>query len=255
MNKQIIIFIFLLTGACLSTPVYAQQARFDQANQLLEQQEYREAISTYREIADEGHRAGALWYNLGVAYSQLDSLGLAKYYFLKSTHYQETRQEAENAVQYVNERFSRRSAVLPELPWNRFLNYLSGEVGVSTLYTLAIILIYLGITGILLSWFLQQFRPVFLSPAIGAIFFSCMIFLTSFYLQYRDGRYQTAVLTDRQAEVYKLPDPNTPKVSTAFEGYLMRMDAKQSESQAGWYYVRLENGMSGWIQDQSVKVI
>lgn len=247
--------ILLLLGGFSTVPVLAQQARFDEATVLLEHQEYRKAIGKYLDIADDGHQAGALWFNLGVAYSHLDSLGMAKFYFLKASEYRETQPASQEAVQFVNDRFSRRSAVLPALPWERFFDYLNVRIGSSGLFSIALGFFYLGIAGIILYWFFPALRSLYYYPGLGAVMFSLILFITAFYVQYRDHRYNTAVLIERQSEVFESPDPDSPRVSMAYEGYTMRVDNKQSKMQQGWYYIRLENGMYGWINDQSIKVL
>lgn len=108
---------FRLTLLLLLIPaaLYSQQARFDEATFLLEQNEYRKALDIYKTIADDGFESGGLWLNMGIAYTALDSLGLAKYYFLQAELSEETEAEASEALTYVNERFERRSAVLPQV--------------------------------------------------------------------------------------------------------------------------------------------
>jgi tetratricopeptide (TPR) repeat protein len=245
------IFLFILfSGTALS----AQQARFDEATSLLEENQFREAVSLYKEIAREGNHSGALWLNLGIAYSQLDSLGVSKYYFLRAKEYSETREMAENALSYVNERFSRQSAILPLLPWDRFFNFLSVTIGSGGLFISGFVFLYAGVFLIILSWFRHGFnRPMKLT---GLIFsgITLLFFLTGYYLNYIDDRYGTGVLTDRQTTVYEQPREESAVISTAYEGYTMKVDIHRSEENAEWYYVRLENGMYGWVDRNSVMI-
>ncbi len=255
MKRIASIFLFIILAIpCLQT-ADAQQARFEQANELLEQREYRQAISQYQAIAEEGYRSGALWLNLGIAYTKLDSLGLSKYYFLKASKYPETQTEAESGLQFVEERFSRRSAVLPPLPWERFFSHLSDQYGTSGLFTMGYLALYLGIAGIVIAWFLPAFRT-YLNYSGGSLLgLAMLLFFSAFYINYLENRYQQAVVTDRQAIVYSNPDTNSAQISTAHEGYLLRIDRHNSEDHSGWHYIRLENGMTGWIENQPFKVL
>jgi len=249
--------VLLFFAATLYTPslVFAQQSNFEQATEQLEQQNYREAISQYQQIADSGHHSGALWFNLGIGYTQLDSLGLAKYYFLKSSDYPQTKADAQSAIEYVNDRFNRRSATLPTLPWERFSNYLSNQIGTSSLYSMALIFLYLGLAGILIFWFYGKFRTYSYYTGIGAVVMSFLLFVTAFYVQYFDNRYGTGVVIERQSIVYQSPDTSSSEISTAYEGYTVRVDYQESENHQGWIYIRLENGMKGWIENQAVKAL
>ena len=233
----------------------AQQSRFDSANEMLNERLYSDAIVLYKSIADDGYESGALWLNIGIAYSQIDSLGMAKYYLLKAKSHKETAALADDALIYVNERFSRRSAVLPPLPWTRFFNNLSDTFGVTTIAVTAIILFYLAIALLIGSWFRVDFkkplRIAFYSFISGAL----MLFLFSWIIHYQDSRFDRAVMIDRQATVFQHPREDAAVITTAFEGYLLQIDNRQSESETDWHYIRLENGMNGWIRNSGIKVL
>lgn len=243
---RLFLIIFLISGGLLQT-VSAQQARFDEATDLLEMQEYREAIDLYRSIADDGYSSGALWLNMGIAYSRLDSLGVSKYFLLKASDYRETHELAEEALTYVNERFSRRSAVLPPLPWDLFFESLARSPGKQNLFIFGFLLLYGGVGFMIAGWFTVNRQQLWKWSAIALIALSALVFASALYINYLDTRFGTGVLTDRQSVVHQQPDPDSGAVSTAYEGYTMRIDHRRSEGENGWYFVRLENGMTGWI--------
>jgi tetratricopeptide (TPR) repeat protein len=245
--------VLVLFTLIIAPALFAQQARFDIATNLLDQQEYRQAIDMYKSIVDDGAVSGALWLNMGIAYAQLDSLGLSKYYLLQAEQYKETEELAVEALLYVNERLSRRSAVLPPLPWERFFQYLSKSVGANTILIIAFILLYLGITAFIISWFSSSLPKVFHYSAITSTALATLIFATAFYVIYLDGRFGTGVITDRQTTVYQQPNPDASQVSIAYEGYILKVDFARSDETQGWKYVRLENGMYGWIEEGALK--
>jgi tetratricopeptide (TPR) repeat protein len=249
-HKIIPVLLILITPFT----VYSQQARFDEATFLLEQNEYREALNMYQSIADNGYSAGALWLNMGVAYTALDSLGMAKYYLLQAANYPETAAEADDALTYVNERLNRRSAVLPELPWDRFFGYLSDRVGTDGLFIAAFIVFYGAAAFIISSWFFSGKPAYFKITGISFLIISALIFTSAWYVQYLDERYGTGVVIDRQQTVFENPDTESVAVSTAYEGYKLKVDFNRSMNYEGWNYVRLENGMYGWIEGSSIKV-
>ncbi len=249
------ILIFSLLFITISCNLFAQQSRFDEANDLLEENLYSEAVQIYQSIADDGYESGALWLNMGIAYSQMDSLGIAKYYLLKAKNHRETASLADEALNYVNERFSRRSAVLPPLPWVRFFNFLSESIGVTAIAITALIFFYLAIACLIGSWFRydfnKQLRTSFYTFFTGAI----ILFLFSWIIHYQEERFDTAVMVDRQSTVYQQPRDDSAVITTAFEGYLLRIDNHQAEPDTEWYYIRLENGMNGWVRKNGVKVL
>lgn len=242
--------LLLLIPAAL----YSQQARFDEATFLLEQNEYRKALDIYKTIAGDGFQSGGLWLNMGIAYTALDSLGLAKYYFLQAENAEATEAAAAKALTYVNERFERRSAVLPQLPWDRFFDFLAKRLGTGFLFILAFIILYGGTAGVIAAWFYPTRSALLRYLCTGMLIFSGLVFGTAFYTDYLDSRYGTGVVVDREQTVYQDPNTDAATISNAYEGYVMRVDLTESREIQGWSYVRLENGMYGWVQTGSMKV-
>jgi tetratricopeptide (TPR) repeat protein len=245
-----LIFILLVTLSDL----FAQQSRFDEANSLLEESRYQDAIQVYKSIADEGYDSGALWLNMGIAYSQLDSLGVSKFYLLKAQQYKETEGRAEQALFYVNERFTRQSAVLPPLPWDRFFQALSDQFGVSGLVYIALFFLYCGVALLIWSWFRFNLNKAIRYSSYSLLGISLLFFLFSLIVNYQNNRYGTGVMVERQGTVYELPREESAAVSTAYEGYKMRVDFKESENEPDWKYIRLENGMYGWVKENNLMV-
>ncbi len=234
--------------------IAAQQSRFDEANEMLEESQYQDAIQLYKSIADEGYESGALWLNMGIAYSQLDSLGVSKFYLMKASRFKETEDLAEESLEYVNDRFSRQSAVLPPLPWDRFFNYLGDRFGVSGLVFIALLFLYFGVALLIWSWFRKEFQKLLKVSAAILLSVCLLFFLFSVIVNYQQNRYGTGVMVERQGAVYEQPREEAPVVSMAFEGYTMRVDFKESEEHPDWKYIRLENGMFGWVQDSLLMV-
>lgn len=250
------LFLLISLGVLITAlSAAAQQARFDEANLLLEENRYADALNIYKTIADEGHRSGALWLNMGISYVRLDSLGMGKYYFLKAKQFPETSENAEQALGFVNNRFSRQSAVLPELPWMRFLNTIQQGIGLTTLVLLSLLFLYAGCALIIGSWFRVDLRKLFRLSGTAALGFSALLLTLSIIINYQEIRYGTGVMVDRQAVVYQNPNKQSPTVSTAYEGYTMRVDFTESSEKEGWLYIRLENGMYGWIQSDVIRIV
>ncbi|TVQ68313.1 MAG: SH3 domain-containing protein [Balneolaceae bacterium] len=236
-------------------PAAAQQSRFDEGNRLLEESLYEEAITLYKAIEEDGYRSGALWLNMGIAYTQLDSLGMAKFYLLKAADQRETEQLARQALEYVNERFPRRSAVLPALPWDRFFQYLSAQFGITAIVVATLVLFNLAAALLIAAWFRIDLRKPFRIASLSLFGLSALLFLFSLIIYSQQNRYSAAILTDRQSEVYAEPAETATQITTAFEGFSLRIDFKRSETADGWYYIRLENGMFGWIRDEGVRIL
>lgn len=248
------ISLILLVGLSVWTgTATAQQVQFDEANSLLQDGRFEEAASIYRSIAESGYTSGPLWLNLGIAYSRLDSLGLAKYYFMRAEEFEETEERASEALQVVNDRFPRQSAVLPPLPWNRLIRSLSDTMGVTAMAFLGLILLYGAAALMIGSWFRVDFKKPLARSAYLVFGLSLICFFLSLVIRYQDLHYNTGVMIQNEATVHAEPSEEATVVSTAYEGYTMKVDLEESRSSDEWSYVRLENGMYGWIRSEAVR--
>ena len=241
-----------LTIFLIPFQLFAQQAQFDEATTLLTDGEYHQALALYKSIANEGHNSGALWQNMGIAYSNIDSLGAAKFYFLKAKNFPETRAIAEQSLTFVEERFTRRSAVLPKLPWDRFFELLSNNIGVRNLYLSGFLFLNIAAGLLIGAWFYRHRESIFKQLSAVGLMISVLIFCCAIYLNYTHNRFGTGVVIDRQITVFENPDEESAPLGNAFEGYLVRVDLTASDDEEGWKYVRLQNGINGWLSSDSI---
>jgi hypothetical protein len=253
--KNLFITFFFLLITLIWVNATAQQSQFEQANDLLENGEFALAIEAYQSINRDGYESGALWLNMGISYTQLDSLGMAKYSFLKAREFPETSQRANEALQIVNEHFPRQSAVLPELPWIRFLGAVDQTIGLAMLSYIALFFLYSGTLLLIGSWFRADLKRFFRYASYFTFSLSVLLFILISILTYRAERYDDAVMVSREAAVYQQPLESSAVISTAYEGYNMQVDNKESKTEEGWLYIRLENGMYGWIDQDVLKVL
>lgn len=248
---MISIFLILFTAVSIS----AQQSRFDSANTLLEEGEYADAIQQFHSIANDGYESGALWLNMGIAYSQIDSLGVAKYYLLRAKQFKETAVLADEALVYVNNRFSRRSAVLPALPWDRFFQFLSETFGLNAIAATALLFFYFAVGFLIWSWFRADLKTALRRGSYLSFGLMALLFLFSWMIYYQNSRYSTAVMVERQSVVHERPNESSSIITTVYEGYTMRVDFKTEADNQEWKYVRLENGMYGWVKKDGLKIL
>ena len=243
---------------CLTTNSYGQQpaqASFDQANEELETGNYRQAISQYKNLEAQNTISGALYLNLGISYQRIDSLGKAKYYLMKAAQFEETTDKAEQALDFVESQFSRQSAVLPKLPWDVAVGWLQDRIGAENLLAAGIILLNLGILVFIGHWFLSWHPYLLRIAGYIVIGLSIFIILTSAYTRYVSQRYSTAVMVTQKVGVTQQPQQDASLVSQAFEGYTFTVDHRRSNRQPGWTYVRMSNGLYGWIPSSEILIL
>ncbi len=259
-KKQAALFTvwLLLFVAAIAPALRAQdnaQLLFDRANDRLEEGNYLEALTIYNDIEKTGARSGALFLNMALSYVQADSLGKAKYYFIKASRFDETEEQAQSGLEYVEEQFSRQSAILPKLPWEQAVDWLRINVGASVLLAIAIILLNTGVMLFAGHWFLAEREKVLRLSGLSCSALALLLLLGSFYVQYVDSRYSEAVMVHRQANVLERPSSDAAVVSQAYEGYTFTVDQYESREHPLWSYVRMSNGLYGWIPDDEIMIL
>lgn len=256
MKRAGFLIVCVLALSAITQPLQAQesaQALFDQANTLFEEGELSEAMVTYRQIEENGEVSGALYLNMGIVAVQQDSMGLAKVYFLRSSEFEETNERAEDALEYVESQFSRQSATLPKLPWDRAVEWLNNGPGASTVFVTGFLISLGGLCLLYLYWFgLLNFDKI-QWYITGTIATGAIIALLSFYADYVNLRYHEAVLITEESRVMQGPSDDSNLVSLAYEGYNLTIDDWKSEEIENWLYIRLGNGQYGWIQEKGVR--
>lgn len=243
--------IYAVAGFSQQSP----QALFDKANSELTSGNYHQAISLYKNLEAQNTISGALFLNMGISYQRMDSLGKAKYYFLKASRFEETSPKAEQALEFVESQFSRQSAVLPKLPWDIATNWLQHNIGVKNLLIAALILLNLGILIFIVHWFVSWYPKYVRISALIIIGLAVLVLATSFYTRYVNQRYRTAVMVTQKVPVLEKPQEDASLVSQAFEGYTFTVDHYRSKSKPGWSYIRMSNGLYGWIPNSDILIL
>jgi len=252
------IAFFLLIFCCCTAFTYARQspqAIFDNANDQLQSGNYQQAIALYKKLEAENTVSGALFLNLGISYQRIDSLGKAKFYFLKASHFEETQDQAKQALDFIETQFSRQSAVLPKLPWDVATDWLRYNIGASNLLLIGVIVLNLAILLYIVQWFIDWYPKYLKIGALTLLGLAVIVIGSGFYTHYVDNRYHTAVMVTKKVPVLNKPQKDASLVSQAFEGYTFTVDKYKSNNSSGWSYVRMSNGLYGWIPSDQIMIL
>jgi len=257
-SKVLLTVLVLVCAVTISTNLMAQdnaQVLFDKGNSELEDGNFSNALKEYRQINTGEFQSGALFLNMGIAYVNMDSLGLAKYYFMKAGEFDATQQRAEKALEYINKQFSRQSAVLPKLPWQQVFDWLNKNLGATVVLFIGLTLLNVGIMVFIFRWFVHLY-PKFLKKAGRSVAITGLLVIgLSFYLSYLDKRYVPGVMVHEVTTIRERPDAESAAVSQAYEGYDFTVDMKKSKTAEEWVYVRMSNGQYGWIDNDEIRIL
>lgn len=249
----------LAAAVALALPGLAQNSKpqptFDSANEQLENGQYEKALSLYHQLDSNNTVSGALFLNMGVAYYRSNSLGKAKYYLLKATQFEGTASQARKSLSFVNEKFSHQSAVLPKFPWDRAVDWLSDSIGAYYLLLIGIVLLNLGVILFVLQWFYRRYQKACYISGLSIIVVALLLVSCSFYTDYVENRYNKAVMVSQKVPVREKPDDESSLISQSFEGYTFTVDQYRSQSNPQWSYIRMSNGLYGWIPNDDILIL
>ena len=246
---------FFLLGAIGISNAQTPQAQFDNANEALQSDNYSEALSEYQALESQNNISGALFLNMGIAYHRIDSLGKSKYYLLKASRFEETEERANQALEFVESQFSRQSAVLPKFPWDVATDWLRQNIGADNILLAGILLLNIGMFVFVSRWFFDWYPNYLRVSGLSVLILSLLLISCSFYTDYVDNRYSKAVMVTQKVPVLEQPKSESTLVSQAFEGYTFTVDHYRSQSQPGWSYVRMSNGLYGWIPNSEILIL
>ncbi len=240
--------VLIYTSISFAQPVLAQnvQARFDNALNLSASGDNIAAYDSLMSIEGDGHRSGKLYYNLGVIATKLDSLSVAKLYFVAAARYSDTRQYALDGISYLDSQFPQRVAELPRLPWEQFFDWLERTFGLKLLYWSVVLIANIGILLYMLGWYIG--RPRWLRGAyISAVLYVITFLSVTLYIDSREHRFEDGVVISGQYPLKETPDTSSAVVSQVYEGFAFTIDRHVSAEHPGWVYVRMSNGLYGWL--------
>ncbi len=238
---NLVLFLFLQVF-----PSTQAQLKFDKANQLLKDQDYIGAIHGYKEIIDADWNSGPLFLNIGLAYTQLDSLGMAKAYFLQALEFNDTYEEALKGFEFTVKKLPQKAAYLPKLPWDHVLDW-TIKLGTTGWSWLTMIFSYLSLIILIAYWFRLRENKWVLRTLLSTIVLTGFLAFAAFYTDYVNHRYGKAVLIKEQSNLLKNAAEESEVTSITFEGYEFIVDFLNSKNNSDWVYVRMSNGIYGWI--------
>lgn len=252
---SLVLLMVLVLGACSGNEAnHTAQETYDRGVREVTNGNLEAGYKTLLSIHDQGFRSGYLYYNLAVTAYKMDSISVAKYYYLMSRSYAETYELSNQALTFVDSRFANKAPSLPPLPWEKFFDYIDRTLGLHLMFVLGV----LGMNLFVLLHLTTSKRTTitwwnYLYKSVAVI--SLITLISAFYIDYRSDRYSEAVMITGQYALKEVPDSNARVLAQTYEGYQFTIDRQASKPEQGWWYVRMSNGIYGWLPLGSIRVI
>lgn len=215
---------------------------YNSANELYRQGDYLNAAKKYEEIINMGIINPFVYYNLGNTYYRLSDIGNSIYYFEKARLISPFDRDINSNINIVK---SVRKDKIEEK--NFIFNFFT--------YATVKIMLYITSFCIFLFFILMSVNLYMkngILKAINIILFSLLIllaistFLVNQYVSQPEG-----VVINDNVSIYSGPGENYVVQFVVNSGLLFKVTNKENN----WNGVIFENGMSGWINDENIKLI
>lgn len=246
------IFIMLIAYS-FSIASEVPQEVFNRGNFYLEQEDYIGALEKYRAIEKENYSSGPLFLNMAVSYVHVDSLGLAKYYFLKAGKFAATKDRADEGVTFIDSRLNQERGTLSRLSWISFSEWMHFELNKLGIIIVGLLLFNMGFLFIAVSWFSSAFQRTYKYSGTATAILGVLFILSAVIITSSAEEYSRAVMVETRTNMRTHPTDENEVVSIIYEGYTLTLDQSRSKEFKGWKYARLSNGLNGWIEESVIR--
>ena len=247
----IFLLIFYTIGYSQFNSTLTQaQKLFDQGTEHYQNENYEQALKIFQEIEKLNVQHSALWHNIGLCHIALNSLGKAKFFFLKSLALDPDFSNSSVQLILLENQFSHSSLFIPQLPWDTLVAFFHYYIGGWGLTIWSLLFLVCAVCFIISSWYLQRFHYLLKFGQWICLFLGFFLLAFMVYHNYILTNYTTGVIIIEEANLYLEPNTESEEISNIYEGYTLTISRPESQKQTEWSYLRLSNGIKGWAKTE-----
>ena len=239
--KRITLLLFL----CISLNVIAEQSLFTKANTAYASDSITKAIALYDSILASGRESSELYYNLGNCYYKNKDWANAIWHYEKSLQLTNNEQAQEN-LELTKLKIIDRIEALPQIFYKQW--WISTQGLLSTKHWQ-----YLAILSILLALIFGTMNKLLNKNTKKYYFF----FLTNalLFLLISSSSYQNKIEKEEGIIFSSVVMVNSAPTSRSTELFTLHSGSKLEiiDKIGDWFHIKIANGNSGWILQNSVK--
>ncbi len=250
MKKTLFTFTLLL---CISLPLVGQpKDQFEKANQFYRVGQFEEAIALYEQIIANGFESGDLYFNLGNAYYKTGAYAKSRLNYERSLIWLKGDEDVEKNLEMLKLHLIDQIEPTPKLFlvswWGTVLNLLDIE---SFGY---LFLIFFWIMLICAALFLHyrkrgqtKFKGLFSTFLILTLLLA-IIWGNKIY-KFETEKY--GIILNSTVTIHSGPAEDGTELFVIHEGTKVLIERVTS----GWYEIKLEDGKTGWLTQNSLEII
>ncbi|MGQ1786613.1 MULTISPECIES: tetratricopeptide repeat protein [unclassified Saccharicrinis] len=248
--KKLLIYIIVLAAAASA---YAQDNRFEDANNLFTEGKYEEAITSYNEIINTGVESAKLYYNLGNAYYKSGNLPRAILNYeralLLAPHDKDIRYNLEMSNMQITDKLE----TVGEFFLATWFKNFKSKTKSDTWALLSITAFCISILGIGLFLFSRKRSIKQVSFAAGIILFVVAFIAFNFSASQKDKliNRDTAIVFEPSVSVKSSPSAGGTDLFILHEGTKVNILEELGE----WKRIVISDGNEGWMPAAAIEVI
>lgn len=218
--------------------------RFAAANEAYAQNQYEQAVEGYRDILDDGYASGALYHNLGNAYTRLGRVGPAVRAYEKARRLRPGDPRLRHNLEHV-----RRRAGLPlrGLPSRGLVALVAGWSPL-LLFGVGVLAFGAGLLGVVFRAEPDQYLAWRVPSAWGPLAAGLLLVVVALGTSYVQAHERRAVVMAESVALRETPNETAGPDTTIGAGAMVEIQARRGD----WSRVRLRNRSAGWVPTRAL---
>lgn len=227
--------------------------QYMEGNQLYAAGKYEDALSKYLGLKEQNLRSGELYYNIGNAYYKLNQLGEAILYYERALKYLPQDEDLLTNLQLARLSIPDKITPLPELFYERYWRSFTYLLTFSAWKTIAYALyLLLGIWLALRIIFRSRIVRTLSKTVIFILFIGAFLcFWISISMSRDRESADTGIILAADVNIRSSPADEGTALFSLHEGTKVWIK-RRSE---GWSEIRIADGKTGWLPQESYEVI
>ena len=235
----------LIITLLVSISSFASDQLFEKANKAYNNSDYTSAITLYDSILTIGLESSELYYNLGNCHYKAQNWANAIWHYEKSLKLERNDKTIQN-LELANLKIIDRIEDIPQLFYKKWWSSFISIFNTFSWQLISILIIWLALTIKILSQFTNYKKEHFLF-----IFYSlALISVFATYSSYqRNITKKEAIIFTSSVVVNSAPTTNSTNLFSLHSGSKIEILDTIGE----WINIKIANGNSGWILQNSIK--
>ncbi len=226
---------------------------FRQGNAAFQQGNYQQAIEFYQKILAAGYESGELYYNLGNAYFKTNQLGKARLFYERAQRLMPDDEALKENLLILQSRLIDKIEKPPRFFLSVWWESLLKAFSLNVLAWLLIAFFWLTVLSLAfhLYWKKQRKqdrgRPLVLLSLV-LLLFSGVLFADKAY-RFENEKY--GVILKPSVTVFSEPRDQSTEIFVIHEGTKVMILRTSHE----WFEIKLEDGKTGWVPQNTLEII